>query len=133
MLTAILPFHGYSNSTDPFRPTAQHMKNRVNGSTYILPFTTYILPKPKPHGPKGLLHEIFKNCIRIGRDIRLLNISACSVCNEIRSAYAQCVIKFGPCMLSMDVHVKNLFTFYRWLSMRENSFLVCSVCDEIVS
>jgi len=37
-------------------------------------------------------------------------------------------------MLSMDLHVKTvLFTFYRWLSMRENSFLVCSVSDEIVS
>jgi hypothetical protein len=34
-------------------------------------------------------------------------------------------------MLSMDLHFT--FTFYRWMSMRENSFLVCSVCDEIVS
>jgi hypothetical protein len=37
-------------------------------------------------------------------------------------------------MLSMDctVHVK-MFTFYRWLSMRGNSFLVCSACVEIHS
>jgi hypothetical protein len=37
-------------------------------------------------------------------------------------------------MLSMNctVHV-NMFTFYRWLSMRGNSFLVCSACDEIGS
>jgi hypothetical protein len=26
-----------------------------------------------------------------------------------------------------------MFTFYRWLSMRGNSFLVCSACDEIGS
>jgi hypothetical protein len=26
-----------------------------------------------------------------------------------------------------------MFTFYRWLSMRGNSFLVCSACDEISS
>ncbi len=57
----------------------------------------------------------------------------CSVCDEIRSAYAQCAIKFIPRMLSMDVDVKNLFTIYRWLSMCENSFLLCSGCDEIVS
>ena len=30
------------------------------------------------------------------------------------------------------VHV-NMFTFYHWLSMRGNSFLVCSACDEIGS
>jgi hypothetical protein len=36
-------------------------------------------------------------------------------------------------MLSMDcVHVK-MFTFYHWLSMRGNSFLVCSAYDEIGS
>jgi hypothetical protein len=58
----------------------------------------------KPYGPKGLLHEIFKNRIRFGRDIRLLNISA----------YAQPAMKSIPRMLSMDLHVKT-------------------VCDEIVS
>ncbi len=42
-------------------------------------------------------------------------------------------MKSFPHMLSMDVHVKTVNTFYRWLSMRENSFLVCSVCNEIVS
>jgi hypothetical protein len=47
----------------------------------------------------------------------------CSVCDEIRSVYAQheCTYMYSTC------------TFYRWLSMRKNSFLVCSVCDEIVS
>jgi hypothetical protein len=29
--------------------------------------------------------------------------------------------------------MQKLFTFYRWLSMRKNSFLGCSVRDEIVS
>ncbi len=74
-------------------------------------FLNIFLQKPKPFGPKGLQHEIFKITIWFGRDIRLLNISAyaqpamksisgmlsqrwnlfriCSVCNEIRLAYAQ--------------------------------------------
>jgi hypothetical protein len=63
-----------------------------------------------------------------GRDIRLLNISA----HRFPLQYAQCAIKFVPRMLSMHLHVK-MFTFYRWLSMRGNSFLVCSACNEIGS
>jgi hypothetical protein len=57
---------------------------------------------------------------------------ACSACDEIRSAYAQCAIKFVSRMLSMDCTCKTVHIF-RWLSIRENSFLVCSVCDEIGS
>ncbi len=54
------------------------------------------------------------------------------MCDEIRSVYTQCAIKFVPCMLSMDIHVKTVHVVC-WLSMHKNSFLVCSVCDEIVS
>jgi hypothetical protein len=32
----------------------------------------------------------------------------------------------------IDVHVKT-DKIFRWLSIRENSFGVCSVCDEFVS
>jgi hypothetical protein len=106
-------------------------------------FNTFFA-ETEPYGPKGLLHEIFENRIRFGRDIRLLNISAhaqhamksiprmltmrwnsfrvCLVCDKIRSAYAQ-----------HGLYMYKLFTFYCWLSMRGNSFLVCSVCDEIGS
>ena len=70
-------------------------------------FFWLFLQKPKAYGPKGLLHEIFKNRIRIGRDIRLLYIFA----------YAQPAMKSIP----------------RLLSVRWNSFRVCSVCDEICS
>jgi hypothetical protein len=76
-------------------------------------FFLLFLQKPKPYGPK-----IFENRIRFGWDIRLLNISA----HIIRSAYAQ-----------HGLYMQKLFTFYRWLSMRGNSFLVSSLCDEIVS
>ncbi len=54
-------------------------------------FFILFLQKPKPYGPKGLLHEIFRNCIRVGRYIRLLNISA----------HAQHAMKSVPSMLSM--------------------------------
>ncbi len=96
----------------------------------------------------------FENHIRFGRDIRLLNISAhaqhamksvphmlskrwnsfriCSACDKIRSAYAQ-----------HGLYMEKLFTLYRWLSMRGNSFFVtcvrwnrfcvCSACHKIVS
>ncbi len=67
----------------------------------------------------------------------------CSACDEICSAYAQGAIKFVPRMLSMDVHVKTLHILPlaehalkfvpRMLSLRWNRFLVCSVCDKIVS
>jgi hypothetical protein len=63
--------------------------------------------KPKPYGPKGLSHQVFENRIRFGRDIRLLNISA----------HAQHAMKSVP----------------RMLSMRRNSFRVCSLCDKIRS
>ncbi len=63
-------------------------------------FFQLFLPKPKAYVPKGLLHKIFENRIRFGRDIRHLNISA----------YAQPAIKFVP----------------RMLSVRLNSFRVCS-------
>jgi len=73
---------------------------------------------------------------------------ACSACDEIRSAYAQCAIKFVPHMLSMDdCTCKNCSHFTagwacaeirssyaqqamklvpRMLSMRWNRFRVCS-------
>ena len=35
-------------------------------------------------------------------------------------------------MVAWIVHVK-MFTFYHWLSMRGNLFLICSECDEIGS
>jgi hypothetical protein len=41
-------------------------------------------------------------------------------------------IKSFPRMLSIAVH-KKLLTFFLWLSSRENSLGVCSVCNEIVS
>jgi hypothetical protein len=69
----------------------------------------------------------------------------CSATDEIRSAYAQCAIKFVPRMLSIDVHVKTVHILPlaereharklvpRMLSVRWNRFLVCSLCDKIVS
>ena len=67
----------------------------------------------------------------------------CSACDEISSPYAQCAIKFVPRILSMDctcnnVHILQLAEHARkfvpsMLSMRENSILVCSACDKIVS
>jgi hypothetical protein len=67
----------------------------------------------------------------------------CSARDEIRSAYAQCEMKFVPCMLSMDLHVKTVHILPladhaqkfvpRMLSMRWNRFLLRSVCDKIVS
>ncbi len=67
----------------------------------------------------------------------------CSASNEICSAYAQCAMKFVPRMLSMDVHVKivhilplaeHAWKFVpRMLTVRWNRFLICSVCDKIVS
>ncbi len=51
---------------------------------------------------------------------------------ELYSAYAQCAIKLFRVCSAWIVHVK-MFAFYRWLSMRGNSFLVCSACDEIDS
>ncbi len=93
--------------------------------------------------------------IRYGRDIRLLNISAyaqpemksiprtCSASNEICSAYAQCAMKLVPHMLSMDLHVKTVHILPLaehapklvpcMLSVRWNRFLVCSVCNKIIS
>jgi hypothetical protein len=52
-------------------------------------FLLLFLQKPKPYGPKGLIHEIFENRIPFG--IRLLNISA----------HAQHAMKSVPSMLSM--------------------------------
>jgi hypothetical protein len=63
-------------------------------------FFILFLQKPKPNGPKGLLHEIFWNPFRFQQDIWLLNISA----------YAQPAMKSIPRMLSQP-----------W-----NSFRVCS-------
>ncbi len=67
----------------------------------------------------------------------------CSACDEIRSGYAQCAIKFVPRMLSIDctcitVHILPLAEHARkfvprMLSVRWNRFLVCSACDKIVS
>ncbi len=67
----------------------------------------------------------------------------CSASDEIRSAYAQCAMKFVSRMLSMDLHVKTVHILSlaeharkfvpRMLSVRWNRFLVCSVCDKIVS
>jgi hypothetical protein len=68
---------------------------------------------------------------------------ACSACDEIGSQFAQHAMKLVPRMLSVRwnlfrvcsawiVHVK-MFKFYHWLSMRGNSFLICSACDEIGS
>jgi hypothetical protein len=67
----------------------------------------------------------------------------CSACDEIRSAHAQCAIKFVPRMLSIDctfktVHILPLAEHARkfvprMLSVRWNRFLVCSACDKIVS
>ncbi len=62
---------------------------------------------------------------------------------KIRSAYAQCAMKFVPRMLSINLHVKTVYILPlaeharkvvpRMLSVRCNRFLVCSVCDKIVS
>ncbi len=67
----------------------------------------------------------------------------CSASDEIRSAYAQCAMKLVPRMLSINLHVKtvhilplaeHMWKFIpRMLSVRWNRFLVCSVCDKIVS
>ncbi len=57
-------------------------------------FLKTFLQKPNPYGPKGLLHEIFENRIRFGRDIRLLNISA----------YTQSARKSFPRMLSQRLN-----------------------------
>ncbi len=35
--------------------------------------------------------------------------------------------------MRLDVHVIKLSTFERWISMRENSFSIDSVCNESVS
>jgi hypothetical protein len=70
-------------------------------------FFILFFQKPKPYGPKGLKHEIFENCIWFSGDIRLLNIST----------HAQHAMKLVPRMLSI-----------RW-----NSFRVCSVCNKIRS
>ncbi len=68
---------------------------------------------------------------------------ACSACDETRSAYAQCAMKFVPRMLSIILHVKTVHILPlaehtrkfipRMLSVRWNRFLVCSVCDKIFS
>ncbi len=67
---------------------------------------------------------------------------ACSACDEIRSTYAQCAIKFVPRMLSMYCTCKNCSHFtagwvcaeirssYAQCAMK--SFRVCSACDKIV-
>ncbi len=67
----------------------------------------------------------------------------CSASDEICSAYAQCVMKFVQRILSMDVHVKTVHILPLAeharkfvpcvLSVRWNCFLVCSVCNKIVS
>ncbi len=67
----------------------------------------------------------------------------CSAKDEIRSAYAQCAMEFVLRMLSMDLHVKtdhilqlaeHAWKFVpRMLSVWGNCFLVCSMCDKIVS
>ncbi len=67
----------------------------------------------------------------------------CSGCNEIISAYAQPALKSFPRMLSMDLHVKSVNTlplaeharkfFQRRFIVRQNCFLLCSVCDKIIS
>ncbi len=68
---------------------------------------------------------------------------ACLACDEIGSQYAQHAMKLVPRMLSVQLNLfrvcsawivrVKMFTFYCWLSMRENLFLVCSACDEIGS
>ncbi len=65
---------------------------------------------------------------------------ACSACDEIRSAYAQCAIKFVPRMLSMyctckTVHILQLAEHARKFVPRMlwNWFRVCWACDKIVS
>jgi hypothetical protein len=73
----------------------------------------------------------------------MLRFLVCSACDEIRSAYAQCAIKFVPRMLSIDwicktVHILPLAEHARkfvpgMLSVRLNRFLVCSACDKIGS
>ena len=71
---------------------------------------------------QGPVTRDFKNRIRFGRDIRLLNISAhaqhainrfCAhlACDEISSAHTQRAIKFVPRMLSMDCTCKNCSHF----------------------
>ncbi len=60
----------------------------------------------------------------------------CSAIDEIRSAYAQCAIKFVPRMLSIHIlplaeHARKFVP--RMPSVRWNIFLACSVCDKIVS
>jgi hypothetical protein len=50
------------------------------------------------HSQGPVTRDIFENCIRFGRDIRLLNIFT----------YAQPAMKFLPRMLIMNVHVKTV-------------------------
>jgi hypothetical protein len=67
----------------------------------------------------------------------------CSASDEIRSAYAQCVIKFVLRMLSLDVHVKTVLILPLaeharkfvpgMLNVQWNWFLVCSVCNKSFS
>ncbi len=74
-------------------------------------------------------------------DIRHFRV--CSGSNEICSTYAQCAMKLVLRMHSMDLHVKTVHILPlaeqaqkfvpRMLSVWWNCFLVCSVCDKIVS
>ncbi len=87
---------------------------------------------------QGPVTRDFSKSIRIGRDIRLLNISAhaqhamkwflvCSACDEIRSAYAQCTIKFVPRMLSIDCTCKTVHTA-GWASAEiRSSYAQCAM------
>ncbi len=68
---------------------------------------------------------------------------ACSACDKIGSVYAKHAMKFVLRMLSINLHVKTVHILPlaehalkfvpRMLSVRWNRFLVCSVCDKIVS
>ncbi len=67
----------------------------------------------------------------------------CSASDEIRSAYAQCAMEFVLRLLSMYLHVKTVHILPlaeharkfipRMRSVRWNCFLICSVCDKIIS
>ncbi len=75
--------------------------------------------------------------------MRWNRLRVCSACEEIRSAYAECVIKFVSCMLSMDCTCRNSSHLQlaeharkfvpHLLSVRWNRSCVCSACDKIVS
>ncbi len=85
--------------------------------------------------------DFWKSCSIRPRYSTFKHFRVCSASDEIRSAYAQCAMKFVPRMLSINLHVKTVHILPlaehtrkfipRMLSVRWNHYLVCSICDKI--